>query len=79
MRVDVDRRKSVFDDVISQQGPPDGTVIVSLVNESGGFPEELLNEVLEMFGEIGTMILVRYVSCQMPGTINIELTIMWIL
>ena len=56
--VDEERKSSVLSQVVAEQGPPDGTVIISLVN-GGEFSDEAVNEVVERFNEVGDIIIVR--------------------
>lgn len=58
--VDQNKRDQTFEEVISRQGPMDGTVIVSLPN-AAEFDDETINEVLTTLGEVGEIILVRFV------------------
>ena len=55
VKVDEALRSSVFDEVISEQGPPDGTVILS----SEQSISEKVDKILELFGAYGDIILVR--------------------
>ena len=47
--------------MIGQQGPPDGTVIVTLAS-GNEFEDELVNSVIEALGSCGEIILVRSVE-----------------
>ena len=58
LTVDDKKREEVYHDVISQQGPPDGSIIVSIADQDD-FEEEAVDAILEKFGEIGEIILVR--------------------
>ncbi len=58
LHIDEDRREEVYKHVIGQQGPPDGTIIVSMTNHQE-FDDDTVDEVLNTFGEIGEIILVR--------------------
>lgn len=49
----------VLREVIGQQGPPDGTVIVSMAS-GGEFTDEAVSEIMEKFTEFGEVIIVRY-------------------
>lgn len=57
---DVKRRSSVFRRVIDILGPPDGAVRVELEDTATDFSDELIEELLCVFGEIGEIILVRF-------------------
>ena len=56
--VDEKRREEVYQEVISQQGPPDGSIVVS-IDGKDDFDDDLVDAILEKFGEIGEIILVR--------------------
>jgi len=59
LRSDDDLRSSTLQRAVKWLGPPDGTVV--LARESGDeFTDELIDEVLDAFGEFGEIILVRY-------------------
>jgi len=67
-----DLRSATLQRAVNWLGPPDGTVVLSL--DSGEeFSDELVDEVVDMFGEFGEIILVRWVmylitnrDCQIP-------------
>ncbi|CAM9131517.1 unnamed protein product [Bubo scandiacus] len=56
-------RESVFQEVSSFQGPLDATVVVNLLSpmpeEKNEFPEDLRTELMQMFEDYGTIVLVR--------------------
>lgn len=56
---DVKQRNDVFRRVIDSLGPPDGTVQVELEDTATDLSDELIEELLCVFGEIGEIILVR--------------------
>ena len=56
---DDDRRRATLKQVIDQLGPPDGTVIVNLESD-GEFSDDLVDEIIDTFGDFGEIILVRY-------------------
>lgn len=62
--VDVGARERVLQEVSSFQGPLDATVIVNLqsptLEEEKEFPEELRAELMQIMGNYGTIVLVRY-------------------
>ena len=60
IHVDDKKRDSTLQQVIAQQGPPDGTVIVALASR-GEFDDDVVNSVIEMLGSCGEIILVRWV------------------
>ncbi|KAM6082271.1 synaptojanin-2 isoform 2-T2 [Chlamydotis macqueenii] len=65
-------RESVFQEVSSFQGPLDATVVVNLLSptpeEKNEFPEDLRTELMQMFGDYGTIVLVRISGDQMLVT-----------
>ncbi|NWQ74020.1 SYNJ2 protein, partial [Columbina picui] len=65
-------RESVFQEVSSFQGPLDATVVVNLVSptpeEKNEFPEDLRTELMQMFEDYGTIVLVRISGGQMLVT-----------
>jgi len=56
-------RESVFQEVSSFQGPLDATVVVNLPSptpeEKNDFPEDLRTELMQIFEDYGTIVLVR--------------------
>ncbi|NXL88744.1 SYNJ2 protein, partial [Alectura lathami] len=65
-------RESVFQEVSSFQGPLDATVVVNLLSpvpeEKNDFPEDLRAELMQMFEDYGTVVLVRISGGQMLVT-----------
>ncbi|NXE88307.1 SYNJ2 protein, partial [Menura novaehollandiae] len=65
-------RDSVFREVSSFQGPLDATVVVNLLSptpeEKNEFPEDLRTELMQMFEDYGTVVLVRISGGQMLVT-----------
>ncbi|KAM6432743.1 synaptojanin-2 [Rhynochetos jubatus] len=65
-------RESVFQEVSSFQGPLDATVVVNLQSpmpeEKNEFPEDLRTELMQMFEDYGTIVLVRISGGQMLVT-----------
>ena len=59
--IDEERREKVYQSVIDQQGPPDGTVVVA-VADGDDFDDDVIDQILTTLGEIGEIILVRYHS-----------------
>uniref|UniRef100_A0A8B9QM39 phosphoinositide 5-phosphatase n=1 Tax=Apteryx owenii TaxID=8824 RepID=A0A8B9QM39_APTOW len=70
--VDEAARESVFQEVSSFQGPLDATVVVNLLSpvpeEKNEFPEDLRTELMQMFEDYGTVVLVRISGGQMLVT-----------
>ncbi|XP_036921170.1 synaptojanin-1 [Sturnira hondurensis] len=66
--VDAEERQSVYKDVVAAQGPPDGTVLVSVSScapELGFFDDALIDELLQQFTNFGEVILIRFVEDKM--------------
>ncbi|XP_010075045.1 PREDICTED: synaptojanin-2, partial [Pterocles gutturalis] len=65
-------RESVFQEVSSFQGPLDATVVVNLLSptpeEKNEFPEDVRTELMQMFEDYGTIVLVRISGGQMLVT-----------
>ncbi|NXH13010.1 SYNJ2 protein, partial [Bucco capensis] len=65
-------RESVFQEVSSFQGPLDATVVVNLLSpvpeEKNEFPEDLRTELMHIFEDYGTIVLVRISGGQMLVT-----------
>lgn len=57
--VEDDKKDEVYQQVIGDHGPLDGTVVVSAENVED-FDDDLVDEVVSTFGEIGEITLVRY-------------------
>ncbi|KAK3104004.1 hypothetical protein FSP39_023595 [Pinctada imbricata] len=62
-RVIEDNKEGKLRHVISEQGPPDGTVIVSMV--TGEFDDEMVDSIVDAFTDVGDIILVRFVDDDM--------------
>ncbi|CAB1458037.1 unnamed protein product [Pleuronectes platessa] len=67
LEVDPDARHQVYKDVIAQQGPPDGTILVSLCTSGPDdyFDDALIDELLDKFAQFGEVILIRFVEEKM--------------
>uniref|UniRef100_A0A8B9CD53 phosphoinositide 5-phosphatase n=1 Tax=Anser brachyrhynchus TaxID=132585 RepID=A0A8B9CD53_9AVES len=66
--IEAEERQKVYKAVIAMQGPPDGTVMVSIRSSSGEesyFDDNLIDDLLQKFASYGEVILIR--------TINISL------
>ncbi|XP_067897173.1 synaptojanin-1 isoform X3 [Heterodontus francisci] len=66
--VDPEARQRVYKDVIAVQGPPDGTVVVSLTSSSPNydyFDDNLIDQLLQQFAAYGDVILIRFVEDKM--------------
>lgn len=68
MHVDEEKRDTILNQVICEQGPPDGTVVVSMTTEEE-LDDEMVDELLGLFGDIGDIILVRSVGSASKGFI----------
>uniref|UniRef100_A0A8D0A6L3 Synaptojanin-1 n=1 Tax=Sander lucioperca TaxID=283035 RepID=A0A8D0A6L3_SANLU len=67
LEVDPDARHQVYKDVIALQGPPDGTILVSLCSSGPDdyFDDALIDELLDKFAHFGEVILIRFVEEKM--------------
>uniref|UniRef100_A0A8D0H3M2 Synaptojanin-1 n=1 Tax=Sphenodon punctatus TaxID=8508 RepID=A0A8D0H3M2_SPHPU len=66
--VDAEERHKIYKEVIAVQGPPDGTVVVSIKNSSTEetyFDDSLIDELLQKFATYGEVILIRFVEDKM--------------
>ena len=59
IKVTEEKKNERLHDVVAQQGPPDGTVIVSMA--TGEFDDDMIDSIVETFSDIGEIILVRWV------------------
>uniref|UniRef100_A0A8D3DZR6 Synaptojanin-1 n=1 Tax=Scophthalmus maximus TaxID=52904 RepID=A0A8D3DZR6_SCOMX len=67
LEVDPEARHQVYKDVIALQGPPDGTILVSLCTSGPEdyFGDALIDELLDKFTNFGEVILIRFVEEKM--------------
>ncbi|XP_071758921.2 synaptojanin-1 isoform X3 [Centroberyx gerrardi] len=67
LEVDPEDRHQVYKDVIALQGPPDGTILVSLCTSGPDdyFDDALIDELLDKFANFGEVILIRFVEEKM--------------
>ncbi|KAM7398098.1 hypothetical protein PAMA_006125 [Pampus argenteus] len=67
LEVDPEDRHQVYKDVIALQGPPDGTILVSLCSSGPDdyFDDALIDELLDKFSNFGEVILIRFVEEKM--------------
>uniref|UniRef100_A0A665UZ38 Synaptojanin-1 n=1 Tax=Echeneis naucrates TaxID=173247 RepID=A0A665UZ38_ECHNA len=67
LEVDPHARHQVYKDVIALQGPPDGTILVSLCSSGPEdyFSDALIDELLDKFAYFGEVILIRFVEEKM--------------
>ncbi|XP_077198672.1 synaptojanin-1 isoform X3 [Paroedura picta] len=66
--VDAEERQKIYKEVIAVQGPPDGTIMVSLKgssSEENYFDDALIDELLQKFATYGEVILIRFVDDKM--------------
>ncbi|XP_033638398.1 synaptojanin-1-like [Asterias rubens] len=72
LQVNDKKRSSVYHDIVFEQGPPDGTIILSLTSpgshDTHEFDDEAVDHVLELLAVIGDAILVRFVEMCMLVT-----------
>ena len=58
--VEEERKDPVLTRLVGQQGPPDGTVIVSDATQEGlDLSDETVNEVVARLNEVGDIVIVR--------------------
>ncbi|XP_077098745.1 synaptojanin-1 isoform X6 [Siphateles boraxobius] len=67
LEVDPEARHQVYKDVIALQGPPDGTILVSLCSSGPDdyFDDALIDDLLDKFANFGEVILIRFVEEKM--------------
>nr|KAG5702900.1 hypothetical protein BaRGS_034673 [Batillaria attramentaria] len=58
------KKEAVLQEVVGQQGPPDATVIISLATD-GEFEDDVVQEIVDRFTEVGDVIIVRFVGADM--------------
>jgi Domain of unknown function (DUF1866) len=58
LQCDDNRRNVTLRRIINQLGPPDATVVLELLT-GDEFTDELVGELIDVFGEFGDIILVR--------------------
>nr|XP_028582872.1 synaptojanin-1 isoform X5 [Podarcis muralis] len=66
--VDAEERHKIYKEVIAVQGPPDGTIMVSIKGsstEENYFDDGLIDELLQKFATYGEVILIRFVEDKM--------------
>ncbi|KAG8518532.1 Synaptojanin-1, partial [Galemys pyrenaicus] len=66
--VEAEERQNIYKEVIAVQGPPDGTVLVSIRSSSpehNFFDDALIDELLQQFTNFGEVILIRFVEDKM--------------
>ncbi|KAM4864266.1 synaptojanin-1 isoform 1-T1 [Urocitellus parryii] len=66
--VEAEERQNIYKEVIAVQGPPDGTVLVSIkssLQENNFFDDALIDELLQQFANFGEVILIRFVEDKM--------------
>ncbi|XP_056415459.1 synaptojanin-1 isoform X6 [Hyla sarda] len=65
---EAEERQKIYKEVIAAQGPPDGTVMVSIQSTSSQdnyFDDNLIDELLQQFAGYGEVILIRFVEDKM--------------
>ncbi|NXY11237.1 SYNJ1 protein, partial [Pteruthius melanotis] len=66
--IEAEERQKVYKEVIAVQGPPDGTVMVSIRSSSAEenyFDDNLIDDLLQKFASYGEVILIRFVEDKM--------------
>ncbi|XP_075710644.1 synaptojanin-1 isoform X3 [Rhinoderma darwinii] len=65
---EAEERQKIYKEVVATQGPPDGTVMVSIHSTSpqdNYFDDNLIDELLQQFSGYGEVILIRFVEDKM--------------
>ncbi|KAM4701846.1 synaptojanin-1 [Discoglossus pictus] len=65
---EAEERQKIYKEVIAVQGPPDGTIMVSISSnnqEENYFDDGLIDELLQQFSGYGDVILIRFVEDKM--------------
>ncbi|KAM9320557.1 synaptojanin-1 [Gastrophryne carolinensis] len=65
---EAEERQKIYKEVIATQGPPDGTIMVSIQSrspEGNYFDDNLIDELLQQFAGYGEVILIRFVDDKM--------------
>ncbi|KAL8579225.1 hypothetical protein ACOMHN_010809 [Nucella lapillus] len=62
--VEEERKEGVLQEVIGDQGPPDATVIITMAT-GADFQDNVINDIVQRFTEIGEVIIVRFVGSDM--------------
>ncbi|XP_040279132.1 synaptojanin-1 isoform X2 [Bufo bufo] len=65
---EAEERQKIYKEVIATQGPPDGTVMVSIQSsppQESYFDDNLIDELLQQFAGYGEVILIRFVEDKM--------------
>ena len=60
--IEAEERQKIYKEVIAMQGPPDGTVMVSIRSSSAEenyFDDNLIDDLLQKFASYGEVILIR--------------------
>jgi hypothetical protein len=52
LEVDPDKRDVIFDEIIQEHGPPDGTVVVTMATGED-FSDEMIDAILDAFIDAG--------------------------
>ncbi|XP_071418506.1 synaptojanin-1 isoform X4 [Pithys albifrons albifrons] len=66
--IEAEERQKVYKEVIAMQGPPDGTVMVSIRSSSAEenyFDDNLIDDLLQKFASYGEVILIRFLEDKM--------------
>ncbi|NXT29356.1 SYNJ1 protein, partial [Syrrhaptes paradoxus] len=66
--IEAEERQKVYKEVIAMQGPPDGTVMVSIRGSSAEenyFDDNLIDDLLQKFASYGEVTLIRFVEDKM--------------
>ena len=57
LKVEENKKEQKLQEIVSNQGPPDGTVIISVETEE--MEQELVEAIVQFFSDVGEIVLVR--------------------
>lgn len=57
LKVEENKKEQKLQEIVSNQGPPDGTVIISAEMEE--MEQELVEAIVQFFSDVGEIVLVR--------------------
>ncbi|XP_033108886.1 synaptojanin-1-like [Anneissia japonica] len=66
--VNEDDRDAIYKDILCQQGPTDGTIMIHLGIGGAEFSDNVVDEILRLLAQVGEVVLVRFVEASMVVT-----------
>nr|XP_022328766.1 synaptojanin-1-like isoform X2 [Crassostrea virginica] len=63
LKVEENKKEQKLQEIVSNQGPPDGTVIISVETEE--MEQELVEAIVQFFSDVGEIVLVRFVDADL--------------